>query len=243
MTVTLRTDAGGDRDLRSLLFAQHVQLAQHLARRFAGRGEPLEDLTQVAMIGLLKAADRFDESRGVAFTSYATPTILGELKRHFRDTTWAVRVSRALKELAIRVPRATEDLTHALRRTPTRAEIAGYMGVSTGEVYAAQRCGSAYRLQSLDQPISQAGESPFGVLLGASDRGYAAVEARETLRDVVTALPERDRRLLHLRYVEGRTQTEMAAELGVSQMQISRLLAQIMNRMRSAIEPGDEPRR
>jgi RNA polymerase sigma-B factor len=218
--------------LRAQVIEWHLPLAVYLASRYRGRGEPLEDLSQVAFIGLIKAVDRFDVQREVPFASYATPTILGELKRHFRDATWGVRVPRLLQELRLHLTMATEDLTHALRRPPTAHELARRLGVSDANVVAAQEAGSAYRPLSFQQP-SPRGELLLIDSLGRADPGIEAVDARETLRQRLADLPARDRRIIGLRFFAELTQAQIAADIGISQMQVSRLLASALTRLGS----------
>src|SRR5437762_9269243 len=215
-----------DPALRDELVAAHLGLAEYLARRFANRGEPLDDLVQVASVGLLKAVDRFDPDRGLEFPTYATPTIVGELKRHFRDKGWAVRVPRRVQELHLRVTRVIDDLALELGRSPTVQEIAKRAGTTEDEVIEAIDAGSAYRSASLDAGRSDDDESP-GLLgqLGESDPELARAERRAALGPLISELPEREQVMLYLRFYEGLTQSEIAKQLGISQMHVSRLLA------------------
>jgi RNA polymerase sigma-B factor len=230
--------APGDVDrsaVRASAIEWYLPMAVYLARRFGGRGEPLADLTQVAAIGLIKAVDRYDAGRGVPFASYAFPTILGELKRHFRDSGWNVRTPRRMQELSPRLAVASEELTQVLHRSPTTTELAAQLGVSQDEVLQAQCCMHAYRPISLEQPTPGDGSSHLLDLLGGPDPGIEMVERRETLRRQLAQLPARQQRILALRYDEDLTQAQIATRLGLSQMQISRLLAQSLTQLRDAI--------
>ena len=217
--------------VRAQVIEWYLPMAVYLARRFNGRGEPLADLTQVAVIGLIKAVDRYDADRGVAFASYAIPTILGEVKRYFRDAAWNVRVPRRLQELKLQLTTVTEDLTHHLRRSPTTAELAAELGVGQSEVLAARHCATAYRPLSFERAAPGSEDLRLIDSLGAPDPGIEAVDQRETLRLRLAELPERERRIITLRYFGGLTQAQIAAEVGVSQMQISRLLSQSLSRL------------
>lgn len=228
----------GDADraaVRARAIEWYLPMAVYLARRFSGRGEPLADLTQVAAIGLIKAVDGYDATRGVAFTSYAIPTILGELKRYFRDNGWTIRVPRRLQELGPRLGTAIEELAQVLHRTPTTAELAARLDVSQAEVLEARRCANAYRPLSFEQP-TRGSEDPHLIdALGGTDPGIDAVDRRETLRRRLAELPERQRRVLTLRYVADMTQDRIAAHLGVSQMQVSRLLTLSLTRLHAGL--------
>ncbi|CAA9347275.1 MAG: RNA polymerase sigma factor SigB [uncultured Nocardioidaceae bacterium] len=228
-----------DSALRDQLIEAHIGLAEYLARRFANRGEPLDDLVQVASLGLVKAVERFDPARGLEFTTFATPTIVGELKRHFRDKGWAVRVPRRVQELHLRVTRVIDDLSNELGRSPNVDEIAKRAGTSEDEVIEAIDAGSAYRSTSLDAGRSDDDESP-GLLgqLGEVDPELARSELRTALGPLIAALPEREQVMLYLRFYEGLTQSEIAKRLGISQMHVSRLLARSLQQLR---ELGDTP--
>jgi RNA polymerase sigma-B factor len=220
--------------VRAEVIERYLPWAASLARRFAGRGEPLADLTQVATIGLIKSVDRFDAGRGVPFASYATPTIIGGIKRHFRDTTWNVRVPRRLQELKWQMGIATEDLAQALHRSPTTAELANRLDVSAEDVRAARLAANAYRTASLDQPLRVEGRGLLDTL-GDPDPRIVAVDSREALRVGLAALPVRDRRIIGMRFFADMTQAQIAAELGISQMHVSRLLAGALLRLRAMI--------
>lgn len=222
----------GSRDLRNQLIEAHRPLAVHLARRFSNRTEPLDDLVQVAQLGLLKAVERFDPDRGVAFSSFATPTILGELKRHFRDATWAVRVSRRAQEMLLEVNAAASDLAQVLGRSPTVPEIAKHISVTEEEVLDAFEAGAAYRTAPIAGPSDgETDDIDVRVQPGELDAELDLAEDRNVLRELLARLPERERRIVFMRYFEERTQTEIADEIGISQMHVSRLLRQSLDTM------------
>ena len=229
-----------DSGLRDQLIEAHMGLAEYLARRFANRGEPLDDLVQVASLGLVKAVERFDPSRGLEFTTFATPTIVGELKRHFRDKGWAVRVPRRVQELHLRVTKVVDDLSLEFGRSPQIPEIAQRAGITEDEVIEAMDAGSAYRSASLDAGRGDDDESP-GLLgqLGTLDPEMASAERRATLGPLIGSLPEREQVMLYLRFYEGMTQSEIAKQLGISQMHVSRLLARSLQQLRELAE--DQP--
>jgi RNA polymerase sigma-B factor len=226
--------------LRDQLIEAHLGLAEYLARRFANRGEPLDDLVQVASLGLVKAVERFDPERGLEFTTFATPTIVGELKRHFRDKGWAVRVPRRVQELHLRVTRVIDDLATELGRSPTVQEIAQRAGTTEDEVVEAIDAGSAYRSASLDAGRGDDDESP-GLLgqLGEADPELARAERRAALGPLISGLPEREQVMLYLRFYEGMTQSEIAKRLGISQMHVSRLLSRSLQQLRELAETPD----
>jgi RNA polymerase sigma-B factor len=221
--------------LRASAIQWYLPMTVYLARRYAGRGEPEADLMQVAAIGLIKAVDRFDPHRGAAFASYAIPTIVGELKRHFRDTTWKIRVPRPLQELTLQLNTVTEDLAHVLHRPPTTTELAARLGVSAAYVLAARRCANAYRPMSLEQPSPTTEDLSLADSLGELDPAIEAVDTRETLRLRLAELPEREQRIISLRYFREMTQAQIAADIGVSQMQISRLLTRSLARLHDGL--------
>jgi len=228
----------GDRDLRDELVRAHLGLAEYLARRFANRGEPLEDLVQVASLALVKSVDRFDPSREVEFSTYATHTIVGELKRHFRDKGWAVRAPRRMQELYLRLSKVVASLSQELGRSPTIAELAAETAVSEEEVLEALEAGQAYRFASLDAPApgdSEGGDT-LGSRMGTDDPGLGDAEGRVALSSLLATLAERERMIVRLRFFEGLTQSEIAANLGISQMQVSRLLARSVARLRAAAQ-------
>jgi len=228
----------GDRDpaLRSQLVEGHLGLAEYLARRFSNRGEQLDDLVQVASLGLLKAVDRFEPSRGVEFSTYATHTIVGELKRHFRDKGWAVRAPRRMQELYLRLGKVVSSLSQELGRSPTIPELAADAQVSEEEVLEALEAGQAYRFSSLDAPGG--GDDDDGdtlsAHLGGEDPRLLEAEHRAALSPLIERLAPRDQTILHLRFFVGMTQSEIADQLGISQMHVSRLLARSLNQLRAA---------
>ncbi len=228
----------GDRDpaLRSQLVEGHLGLAEYLARRFSNRGEQLDDLVQVASLGLLKAVDRFEPSRGVEFSTYATHTIVGELKRHFRDKGWAVRAPRRMQELYLRLGKVVSSLSQELGRSPTIPELAADAQVSEEEVLEALEAGQAYRFSSLDAPGG--GDDDDGdtlsAHLGEEDPRLLEAEHRAALSPLIESLAPRDQTILHLRFFVGMTQSEIADQLGISQMHVSRLLARSLNQLRAA---------
>ncbi len=224
-----------DEKLRAELIEAHLGLAEYLARRFNNRGEPLDDLVQVASVGLLKAVDRFEPDRAVEFSTYATHTIVGELKRHFRDKGWAVRAPRRMQELYLRLGKVIGTLSQDLGRSPTVAELAREAEVSEEEVLEALEAGQAYRFASLDAPSPGDDDNEsMGARFGADDPEMASAESRASLSPLMQRLPERERYILHLRFFDGLTQSEIANRLGISQMHVSRLLARSLAQLRSA---------
>jgi RNA polymerase sigma-B factor len=226
-----------DRDpaARDALVHRFLPLARSLARRYDRSSEPYEDLVQVASLGLLKALDRFDASRGHAFATFAVPTILGELKRYFRDSGWAVHVPRGPQERALKVEQARQQLTSDRGRPPTVYELAEYLEFSSEDVLAALAAAQAYDALSLDapRPTPEGGDGvSYGEHFGAEEAGYALAEANVLLNGAVKHLPERERIVLHLRFAEDLTQTEIAERIGVSQMQVSRLLRRSLEQLR-----------
>jgi RNA polymerase sigma-B factor len=216
----------GDRALRNELVEEHVRLAEFLARRFAHRGETADDLRQVALVGLLKAVERFEPDRGLQFSSFATPTITGELKRHFRDRGWAVRVPRRVQELHLELDRTVNELSQELGRPPTPAEIAQHAGVLEEDVLESMEAGTLYRLASIDAVRSDddSGTTP-AQRLGELDEELLAVDDRVAVGEMLSVLPEREQTIVYLRFFEGLTQSEIADRIGISQMHVSRLLA------------------
>ncbi len=212
----------------------NLEVARSVALRYAGRGEPLDDLVQVATIGLIKSVDRFDLERGVEFSTYATPTIVGEIKRHFRDRGWAVRVPRRLQELRLHLSTATAELSQQLGRAPTVRELAERLGRSEEEILEGLESANAYSTLSLDVPDQGEGDSPAVVdSLGSEDEALAGVEYRESLKPLLERLPPREKRILLLRFFGGMTQSQIATELGISQMHVSRLLARTLAKLRA----------
>lgn len=223
---------------KEALVTAHMPLVEHIARRYRDRGEPLDDLVQVGAIGLLKAIERFDADRGTTLSTYATPTIVGEIKRHFRDRGWNIRVPRRLQELALKIRATRGDLAQALGRTPTVAELADELGVEVEDVLETMESAHAYAPVSLDVPTSDDGR-PLDEALGTTDVGIALVVNRETLRPALAALAPRERKVLVMRYFGHRTQSEIASELGISQVHVSRLLSKTLGQLRQSIgEPS-----
>ena len=228
----------GDLAARKQLIEQYMSLVRSLARRYSYRGEQLEDLVQIGAIGLIKAIDRFDVNRGVELTTYATPNIIGEIKRHFRDRGWAVRVPRGLQELNIQLSRLIEELTVQLGRSPTIAELAKGAGVSEEEVLEALESGRAYT--SLSLSVGSAGHDDEGELdplesLGTEEHQYEVSEDRAVLAPGFRVLDERERKILHLRFFEGLTQSQIAQQVGISQMHVSRLIRRSLEKIREEI--------
>jgi len=224
--------------LRDELAIAHLNLARFLAAKFTNRGEPLDDLVQVGTVGLLKAIDRFDLERGVEFTTYATPTIVGEIKRYFRDKGWAVKVPRRLQELNLAVNRAGDKLAIALGRSPTVAELATHLGAGEEEILEAQELGQAYNLLSLDSEVSGEGDRKTQTLsdtVGVSDAGLELLEDRANLERAFAVLTGRERVIIYLRFYESVSQTEIARRLNVSQMHVSRLQAKALDKLRTVL--------
>ncbi|HEX2051968.1 MAG TPA: RNA polymerase sigma factor SigF [Actinomycetota bacterium] len=222
---------------REQLVEQYIGLVEFLARRFRNRGEPLEDLVQVGTIGLLKAIERFDLGREVEFSTYATPTIVGELKRHFRDKGWAVRVPRRLQELHLELTKVVSQLNQELGRSPTVPEIAEYANLSEEQVLEGLEIAQAYSFTSLDAPIDSddSDSSTFADQMGVEDEHLENLEYRASLAPEMAKLPERERRILYLRFFKGLTQSEIAERLGISQMHVSRLLNRTLSQLREAL--------
>lgn len=224
--------AAGDTSLRDELIEAHLWLAHRLARHFANRGEPFDDLFQVASLALVKAVDRFDPGRGVEFTSYATTTIIGELKRHFRDRGWSVRAPRRIQELYLHLGQVMSDLSQSLGRSPTIPELARLTSASEEDVLEALEAGQAYRATSLDAPTDE--DDTLGSRLGTEDSGFESAERRLLLEPYLATLPSRERLILKLRFEDDLTQSEIARQLGISQMHVSRLLSRCLAKLHEA---------
>ncbi|MGW1023018.1 RNA polymerase sigma factor SigF [Streptomyces sp. NPDC002577] len=222
-------------ELRNQLVRMHLPLVEHLARRFRNRGEPLDDLTQVATIGLIKSVDRFDPERGVEFSTYATPTVVGEIKRHFRDKGWAVRVPRRLQELRLSLTTATAELSQLHGRSPTVHELAEKLAISEEEVLEGLESANAYSTLSLDVPDTDDESPAVADTLGAEDEALEGVEYRESLKPLLEDLPPREKRILLLRFFGNMTQSQIAQEVGISQMHVSRLLARTLAQLREKL--------
>jgi len=226
--------------VRDELVEMHLPLVEYLARRFRNRGEPLDDLVQVATIGLIKSVDRFDLERGVEFSTYATPTIVGEIKRHFRDKGWAIRVPRRLQELKLSLAKATSELSQKNGRAPTVAELAQHLEMSEEDVLEGLESANAYSAVSLDAPDTGDDDSPaVADSLGATDDSLEGVEYRESLKPLLEKLPPREKKILLLRFFGNMTQSQIAAELGISQMHVSRLLARTLAQLRVGLLAED----
>jgi RNA polymerase sigma-B factor len=230
-----------DAAARDQLAEEMLPLARALAGRYAGRGEPLDDLVQVACIGIMKAIDGFDLSREVRFSSYATPTVLGEIKRHFRDRTWALHVPRGTQELQLKVAKARDELTNELGRSPTVEELGEKVQANLEDVLDALQSAQAHRTRSFDEPAGE--DSTLAESLGSADPELGRAEIRVLLDDAFDILSERDREILRLRFEEDMTQTEISERIGVSQMQVSRLIRQALARLRMDIESTHRQRR
>jgi RNA polymerase sigma-B factor len=232
----------GDPEVRDELVRMYLNLVEYLARRFKNRGEPIDDLIQVGTIGLIKAIDRFDVGRAVEFTTYATPTIVGELKRYFRDKGWAIRVPRRLQELNLQVNQIINGLTQELRRTPTISEIAAKVGVTPEEVIEAMETSEAYNFISLDGDLSAESGENFSLLeyIGEEDRQLVGLEDRASLSAALKDLTHQEQKILYLRFFRGLTQTEIASELDISQMHVSRLLRRTLQVLRQKMLSFEE---
>lgn len=220
---------------RDELVTIYYPLVEYLSRRFRGRGEPLDDLIQVASIGLLKSIDRFDPERGVKFSTYAVPTIVGELKRHFRDTGWALRVPRRLQERSLLLRSIVADLSQELSRAPTVREIARRAGLSEDDVLEAIEAIHAHTIESLDAPADDSDDSTHASSLGTEDEQLELLEGWANIAPHLRVLPERERKLLYYRFVHGMPQSQIADKLGISQMHVSRLLARTLTQLREAV--------
>ncbi|WP_328459572.1 SigB/SigF/SigG family RNA polymerase sigma factor [Actinoplanes sp. NBC_00393] len=224
--------------LRDRAIEAWLPLARHLSNRYANRGEPRDDLYQVAVMGLIKATDRFEADRGVDFAGFAIPTIVGELKRHFRDKTWSVRVPRRLQELRLAITGANNTLSHTLGRAPTVADIAKHLEISEDEVIEGLEGARAYNSTSLSTPISEGG-TELGETLGAEDTGFAEAEARISLGPAMATLDEREQKIVTLRFYGNLTQQQIAEQIGISQMHVSRLLTKALAKLRRHLDTVD----
>jgi RNA polymerase sigma-B factor len=230
------------RRARDRVICEYLSYARGLALRFSGRGEPVDDLIQVATIGLIKAVDRFDPQRGASFAGFATPTILGELRRHFRDTAWDMHVSRRLQELHLEINSITADMAQQLGRSVTTEDIAERLGISIEDVQSAQACGTAYNVRSLNTMVGDSDgdtDTELGDLLGIADPDIDSFADRHAVLQLLAGMPERDQKVLSLRFYDNMTQTQIAEQLGVSQMQVSRLLSAALRKLRDALLAED----
>jgi RNA polymerase sigma-B factor len=226
--------------VRDQLVTGYLPVAQHIARRFAHRGEPLDDLEQVATVGLIHAINRFEPERGTDFLSYAVPTITGEVRRHFRDQGWSMRVPRRLKDMHVSIGAAVSELSQRLGRAPRPSEIAERLQISTEEVLEGLEASSAYRSASLDEALAGDDESGSTAadVLGDVDGALDQVEYRESIRPLLAKLPDRERTILLLRFFGNMTQTQIAQRVGISQMHVSRLLSQTLSQLRDGLSDG-----
>ena len=218
--------------LRERVIEAWLPLARHLANRYADRGEPADDLLQTAIVGLIKAVDKFDPGFGTDFAGYAIPTVIGEIKRYFRDRTWAIRVPRRLQELRLAITAANNTLTHALGRSPTVADIAAHLEITEDEVLEGLEGARAYNATSLSTPVGADETTELGETLGGEDHEYALTEARLALGPALASLDDRERRILTLRFYGNLTQTEIAEQVGISQMHVSRLITRALVKLR-----------
>ena len=229
----------GDPEVRDQLIMSHLNLVRFLASKFKNRGEPLDDLIQVGTIGLIKAIDRFDPSRGLEFTTYATPTIMGEIKRHFRDKGWSVRVPRRLQELSAKVNQATDKLTNELQRSPKVEEIAEYLDVTVDEVLEAMESSSAYTSVPIEAPGASDSDDAPSILdrYADDDNELDFTDDRLVIEEAIRDFSPREREVIELRFVKGMTQIEIAKKLGISQVQVSRLLRRTLKKIQDKIDP------
>ena len=235
---SLAADSSEFQRHRDKIVERCLPLADHIARRFEGRGEPRDDLVQVARVGLVNAVVRFDVDAGSDFVSFAVPTIMGEVRRHFRDNSWSVKVPRRLKELHLRLGAATAELSQRLGRAPTATELAAELGMDRAEVVEGLVAGSSYNTLSIDSGSGSDDDDARAIVdtLGDADAGLDRIEDREALRPLLEALPERERTVLVLRFFDSMTQTQIAERVGISQMHVSRLLAKSLTRLRDQLE-------
>ena len=229
----------GDEAARDQLIVSHLNLVRFLASKFKNRGEPLDDLIQVGTIGLIKAIDRFDPERGLEFTTYATPTIMGELKRHFRDKGWSVRVPRRLQELSAKVNQVTDELTVELQRSPSVDEIAAKIGVGAEEILEAMESSGAYTSVSLEAGGSSDDDEALALIdrFGTEDEDLAASDDRMIIDEAIKDFSPREQEIIRMRFIDGLTQVEIAKKLGVSQVQVSRLLRRTLRKIQDKIDP------
>ncbi|MBW0012298.1 SigB/SigF/SigG family RNA polymerase sigma factor [Mycobacterium sp.] len=224
---------------REQIVARCMTLADHVASHFARRGEGLDDLTQVARLGLMNAINRFDPDKGPSFIGFAVPTMMGEVRRYFRDYSWGMRVPRRLRELHVQITRTTGELAQQLGRAPTAGELSAVLGVPRGEIIECLVAGDAYRLESLDAPRGADDSGKPRLVsdsVGGIDPQIEHITNREAVRNLVTALPPRERQVLHMRFFESMTQSQIAERIGVSQMQVSRILANTLRCLRDQME-------
>ncbi len=229
----------GDEEAREQLVVSHLNLVRFLANKFKNRGEPFDDLMQVGTIGLIKAIDRFDPARGLEFTTFATPTIMGEIKRHFRDKGWSVRVPRRLQELSAKVNQTTDELTRELQRPPSVAEVAERLEVSVDEVLEAMESSSAYSSVPLEGTGQGADEDAPSIIdhYATEDEGLATSDDRMTIEDAIAGFTPREQDVMRMRFDQGMTQAEIAERLGISQVQVSRMLRKSLKQVQQRLDP------
>ncbi len=227
--------------MRDRLVTMHLPVAQHIAAKFRNRGEPGDDLEQVATLGLINAVDRYDASRGVAFLAYAVPTMMGEVRRYFRDSAWSVRLPRRLSELHLALGRASRELSQTLGSAPTPSQLAEHLGISVAEVQEGLEAGQSYRAASLDGGGDDDASAALLDRLGESDHELELVEHRALLGPALAQVPERERRILVMRFFEHLTQTQIAERVGLSQMHVSRLLARTLEQLRRQLADAQQP--
>ncbi|WP_442791303.1 SigB/SigF/SigG family RNA polymerase sigma factor [Mycobacterium sp. Aquia_216] len=239
MLNTMPPESHEYRRQRECIVTRCLPLADHVARHFARRGEGLDDLTQVARLGLINAINRFDPEKGPSFIGFAIPTMMGEVRRYFRDYSWGMRVPRRLRELHVQISRATADLAQKLGRAPTARELSEELGVAHDAIVECLVAGDAYQLESLDAPVGSDGSGKPRVVadaVGGIDPHIDHITDRESVRSLIAALPEREREVLHMRFFESMTQSQIAERIGVSQMQVSRILASTLTCLRDQLE-------
>ena len=229
----------GDEEAREQLIVSHLNLVRFLASKFKNRGEPLDDLLQVGTIGLIKAIDRFDTSRGLEFTTFATPTIMGEIKRHFRDKGWSVRVPRRLQELSAKVNQTTDDLTRELQRPPSVAEVAERLGATVDEVLEAMESSTAYSSVPLEGTGQDTDDDTPSIIdhFATEDDDLAASDDRMVIEDAIRDFTPREQEVIRMRFEQGLTQVEIAEKLGISQVQVSRLLRKVLKQVQERLDP------
>ncbi len=230
----------GDEEAREQLIVSHLNLVRFLASKFKNRGEPLDDLMQVGTIGLIKAIDRFDPERGLEFTTFATPTIMGEIKRHFRDKGWSVRVPRRLQELSAKVNSTTDDLTRELQRPPSVAEVAERLGATVDEVLEAMESSTAYSSVPLEGTSGDADDDAPSIIdhYASEDADLASSDDRMLLESLISSFTPREQEIIRMRFEEGLTQLEISERLGISQVQVSRMLRKVLKTMQERLEPA-----
>lgn len=225
--------------VRERLITAYLPVAKKIARRFSHRGEPHEDLVQVATVGLVQAVDRFDPGRGVDFLAFAVPTMMGSVRKHFRDTGWSMRVPRRLQELHMQISAASGELTQRLGHAPTPSEIAEHLGLPVDDIYDGMQAADAYQAESLERPQGHEDGLSLSEGLGEDDPALLDVEQREVIGPLIAQLPPRERRILLLRFVNGMTQSQIAEQVGISQMHVSRLLNRTLNQLREQLQEAD----